>query len=169
MAIGSVDIEPSPAGMSLRIAGTWEFDNLVQVVSGLSFNVLLVRQDNFVRFLYPGQAFSGKLDGLSAKIDAGINGDEIVAVEAAGSTDSTARFISLEAQRMKLSSPVPAGEGPISILAYLVLDGDYVGPVISNTITRPLELGPTVIGSEPTQITPPPTVPVSPLGQESAR
>ncbi|MEO5739521.1 MAG: hypothetical protein ABIS29_02890, partial [Vicinamibacterales bacterium] len=29
VALGSVDIEPSPAGMSIRIAGNWEFDNLV--------------------------------------------------------------------------------------------------------------------------------------------
>src|SRR5688572_28616491 len=59
VAIGSVDMEPSPAGMSMRLSGSWEFDYIVQVVSGLSFNVLLVRENNFVRLHYPDQASSG--------------------------------------------------------------------------------------------------------------
>lgn len=140
VALGSIDIEPSPAGLSLKISGNWEFDNLIQVVSGLSYNVLLVREDHFVRLQYPDQSFSGSVAGLGEHVDAGINGDDILALEAAGVADPTARFVSLEAQRLKVSSPVPPGSGPISVLAYLVLDGDYVSPIISNTITRPLEL-----------------------------
>jgi hypothetical protein len=148
VAIGSVDMEPSPAGMSLRLSGSWEFDNIVQVVSGLSFNVLLVREDNFVRFHYPNQTSSGFVTGLGAEVDEGIDGSDILSVEAAGNSEPTARFVSFEAHRMKLSSPVPPGQGPISVVAYLVLDGDYVSPIISNTITRPLETLPPVGGSE---------------------
>lgn len=142
VALGSVDMEPSPAGMSLRVSGSWEFDNIVQVVSGLSFNVLLLREDNFVRFEYPNQSYAGFVPGLAAEVDAGIDGNDILAVEAAGIAEPSARFVSLEAQRMKLSSPVPPGHGPLTVVAYLVLDGDYVSPIISNTVTRPLEVLP---------------------------
>ncbi len=144
VAIGSVDMEPSPAGMSLRISGSWEFDNLVQVASGLSFNVLLVRDDNFLRFHHPDQVFVGYVPGLGARMDAGIDGDDIVAIEAAGAVEPAARFVNFEAQRMKLASPVPAGDGPISVVAYLVLDDDYVSPILSNTITRPLQIAPPI-------------------------
>jgi hypothetical protein len=140
VALGSVDIEPSPAGMSLRVSGSWEFDNLIQVVSGLSYNFLIVREDNFVRFHYPDQAFSGTLSGLGADINDGIDGKTIVSVEAAGVAEPGARWVTVEAQRLKLSSPIPAGNGPVSLVAYLVLDGDYISPIISNTITRPIEL-----------------------------
>lgn len=139
VALGAVDMEPSPAGMALRISGSWEFDNVVQVTSGLSFNVLLVRQDNFVRLRYPDQSFAGFVPGLADRLDEGLAGDDILAVEAAGNSEPSARLVSVEAQRMKLSSPMIPGEGPISVVAYLVLDGDYVSPVISNTVTRPLE------------------------------
>lgn len=149
VALGSVDIEPSPAGMSLRISGNWEFDNLVQVVSGLSYNVLIVRDDNFVRLKYPDQSYSGTLSGLGAQLDAGLDGSDILSVEAAGVTEPTARFVSIEAQRLKLSSPVPLGSGPISVIAYLVLDGDYISPIISNTITRPLEMPQSVPNQDP--------------------
>jgi hypothetical protein len=148
VAIGSVDMEPSPAGMSLRISGSWEFDNIVQVVSGLSFNVLMVRGDNFVRLHYPEQSSAGFVAGLGSQVDAGIDGSDILAVEAAGNAEPTARFVSFEAQRIKISSPVPPGQGPISVVAYLVLDGDYVSPIISNTITRPLEMLPPVGSTE---------------------
>ena len=148
VAIGSVDIEPSPAGISLRLSGNWEFDNLVQVVSGLSFNVLLVRGDNFVRFHYPDQSFDGFVLGLGASVDEGIDGNDIQYVEAAGVAQPSARIVSLEAQRMKLTSPVPPGDGPISVIAYLVLDDDYVLPIISNTITRPIEMLPPPSNSE---------------------
>ncbi|HEY2776221.1 MAG TPA: hypothetical protein VGK20_19425 [Candidatus Binatia bacterium] len=140
VALGSVDIEPSPAGMSLRVSGNWEFDNIIQVATGLAFNVLLVRGDNFVRYRYPDQTFSGELAGLASSIDAGIDGKEILSVESAGATEPAARWVTLEAERMKLTSPVLSGDGPISIVAYIVLDGDYMSPIISNTITRPIEL-----------------------------
>lgn len=142
VALGSIDMEPSPAGMSLRISGNWEFDNLVQVVSGLSYNVLIVREDNFVRLHYPDQAFSGFLAGLASELDAGIDGGDLLAVEGTGAVEPAARFVTFEAQRMKISSPVPPGSGPISVVAYLVLDGDYVSPIISNTLTRALEVEP---------------------------
>lgn len=168
VAIGSVDMEPSPAGMSLRLSGSWEFDNLMQVASGLSFNVLLVREDNFVRFQHPNQAFVGYVPGLGAEVDAGIDGADIVAVEAAGAVEPTARFLNFEAQRMKLSSPIPAGDGPISVVAYLVLDGDYVSPIISNTITRALQVAPPIdkvdeggIITEPDGATDPETQPAT--------
>jgi len=148
VALGSVDMEPSPAGMSLRVSGNWEFDNIVQVVSGLSFNVLLLRGNNFVRFEYPNQSFAGFVPGLAGQIDSGIDGDDILAIEAAGVAEPSARFVSLEAQRMKLSSPVPPGEGPLTVVAYLILDGDYVSPIISNTVTRPLEVEPPTGNSE---------------------
>jgi hypothetical protein len=137
VALGSVEIEPSPAGMSVRLSGNWEFDNLVQVVSALSFNVLLVREDNFVRYRYPDGAFVGSLPGLGTKLDSGIDGDDVLAMEAAGSSEASARFVSVEAQRMKLSSPILAGDGPITVIAYLVIDDDYVSPIISNAISRP--------------------------------
>lgn len=145
LVLGSVGIEPSPAGMSLRISGSWEFDNLVQVSSGLSYNVLVVRNNQFVRFRYPGQTFSGSVAGLGKAVDDGLVGSDLVAIEAAGVSQPGARFVSVEAHRMKLTSPVPSGTGPITTIAYLVLDGDYVSPVVSNAITRPLELSdPTV-------------------------
>jgi hypothetical protein len=137
VALGSVEIEPSPAGMSVRLSGNWEFDNLVQVVSALSFNVVLVREDNFVRYRYPDSAFVGSLSGLGTKLDSGIDGAAVLAMEAAGSSEASARFVLFEAQRMKLSSPVLPGDGPITVLAYLVIDGDYVSPIISNAISRP--------------------------------
>jgi hypothetical protein len=140
VALGSVDIEPSPAGMSVRIGGSWEFDNLVQVVSGLSYNLLIVRDDKFVRMTFPEGAWSGSVAGLGARLDAGIDGSDILSVEAAGFTEPAARFVSVEAQRLKATSPVPPGTGPISFVAYLVLDGDYMSPIISNVLTRPLNL-----------------------------
>ena len=153
VALGAVDIELSPAGISLRVSGNWEFDNIIQVVSGLSFNVLLVRDDNFIRLRYPDQSYSGTLPGLGAAVDTGLSGSDILNIEAAGLNEPAARFIQLEAQRLKVTTPVPAGTGPISILAYIVLDADYVSPIISNTITRPLEFE-VPGGSEET---PPPT------------
>jgi hypothetical protein len=142
VALGSVDIESSPVGMSMRISGNWEFDNLIQVVSGLSFNVLLAREDNFVLLHYPDQSFTGNVPGLAAELDEGFDGKDIVSVEAAGVALPAARIVSLEAQRIKLTSPVPPGEGPITVVAYLVLDGDYISPIISNTITRSLDMLP---------------------------
>lgn len=171
VALGSVDMEMSPAGISLRLSGNWEFDNIIQVVSGLSFNVLLVRNDNFIRLRYPDQSYSGSLPGLGAAMNAGIGGPDILNMEASGVNEPAARFVSLEAQRMKVSAPVPAGTGPISIVAYLVLDDDYVAPIISNTITRPLELTATPANDrdgDPTDpadpadpADPPPTLPLT--------
>lgn len=155
VALGSIDIEPSPAGMSLRISGSWEFDNLIQVVSGLSYNLLIVRGDNFVRFHYPDETFSGTFEGLAAQIDEGIDGNDILGVEAKSVSEPAARWVGIEAQRMKLASPIPAGDGPVSVVAYLVLDGDYISPIISNTITRPIELpmtNPNEGGEEPVSI-----------------
>ena len=159
VALGSVDFEPSPAGLSARVSGNWEFDNIIQVVTGLSFNVLLVRDDNFVRLHFPEGSYAGSVTDLATKVDDGINGDDILAVEAAGVSEPAARFVSLEAQRLKVSSPVPTGDGPISVVAYIVLDGDYVSPIISNTITRPLEPVATPVGDEgdPPPTTLPPT------------
>lgn len=140
VALGSLDIEPSPAGISLRIGGVWEFDNLVQVANGLSYNLLLVRGDKFVRLRYPDGAFGGEVAGLGARLDAGIDGDDILQLEAAGTTQPGARFVSIEAQRLEATAPVIPGDGPLSVVAYLVLDGDYVAPIISNVLTRPLLL-----------------------------
>ena len=168
VALGSVEIEPSPAGMSLRISGNWEFDNLMQVVSGLSYNVLLVRGDRFVRFHFPDQVFSGLLTGLGNQVDAGVNGATLMALEAAGVPQSGARFVSLEAQRMKLSSPVPLGTGPITVLAYLVLDGDYVSPILSNSITRPLELVDPTVKSEDSETGGTEPTGTEPTGSESS-
>ncbi|MFN2427543.1 MAG: hypothetical protein ABR587_13965 [Candidatus Binatia bacterium] len=156
VALGSVDMEPSPAGMSVRISGNWEFDNIVQVISGLSFNVLLMREDNFVRFHYPNQSYAGFVPGLAAEVDAGIDGSDILAVEAAGLPEPSARFVRFESQRMKLSSPVPPGDGPLSVVAYLVLDGDYVSPIISNIVTRPLEVEPPTANTEEEEPAPTP-------------
>lgn len=143
LALGAVDIEPSPAGLSVNLSGNWEFDNLIQVASGLSFNVLLVRGDNFVRLHYPDQSFYGSLAGLADEVNAGIDGNDIVAVEANGFPAPTAGFVRLEAQRMKLTSPELPGSGPLTVLAYLVLDGDYMAPILSNTISRTIP----VVGS----------------------
>lgn len=165
VALGAVDIELSPSGISLRLSGNWEFDNIIQVVSGLSFNVLLVRGDNFIRLRYPDQSYSGSVPGLAAAVDSGLAGEDIVNVEAAGTTEPAARFVSLEAQRLKVSTPVPLGSGPISIVAYIVLDSDYVSPIISNTITRPLELTAKPSNDDqgdPTDPTDPPVDPTDP-------
>ena len=157
VALGSVDFEPSPAGLSTRVSGNWEFDNIIQVVNGLSFNVLLVREDHFVRLHYPDGSFRGIVPGLGSRVDAGIDGNDIVSIEAAGLTEPGARFVSLEAQRLKVSSPVPEGDGPVSVVAYLVLDGDYVSPIISNTITRPIEPVAVPVPDEGDPVDPPPT------------
>lgn len=141
VALGSVDIEPSPAGYSLKISGNWEFDNLMQVATGLSYNVLVVRGDRFVRISFPDQAWSGTLTGLGSEIDAGLDGSDILAIEANGTTEPGARLLKLEAQRLQLSVPNLPGTGPISVVAYLVLDGDYVTPILSNTISRTVANG----------------------------
>jgi len=161
VALGAVDFEPSPAGLSARVSGNWEFDNIIQVVTGLSYNVLLIRNDSFVRLHYPEGSYTGTVPGLAARVDAGLSGDDILQIEAAGTNEPTARFVSLEAQRLKVTSPIPGSDGPISVLAYLVLDGDYVSPIISNTITRPLVPVAAPIGDEgdpppPTTLPPPP-------------
>ena len=149
VALGAVDVEPSPAGLSLNISGIWEFDNLIQVATGLSFNVLLVRGDTFVRLHYPDQAFYGNLAGLGARVDAGINGNDLMAIEANGIATTGARFVSLEAQRMKLTAPKPTAAGPLSVVAYLVLDGDYISPIISNTLSRSIPDAPPTAGAMP--------------------
>lgn len=136
VALGAVDVEPLPAGYSLKISGNWEFDNLMQVATGLSYNVLVVRGDRFVRVHFPDQAWSGTITGLGAEIDAGLDGNDIVAIEANGTAEPGARLVKLEAQRLQLSVPDLPGSGPLSVVAYLVLDGDYLTPIISNTISR---------------------------------
>lgn len=139
LALGSVQFEPSPAGLSVRIGGNWEFDNLVQVTSGLSFNVLFIRGDRFVRLQYPDAGYTGTVAGLEAALDAGLTGNDLLNIEAAGVSHPRARFVSLEAQRMKLSVPIIKEVGPASIVAYIVLDGDYMLPIISNTITKSIK------------------------------
>jgi hypothetical protein len=139
LALGSVQFEPSPAGLSVRIGGNWEFDNLVQVTSGLSFNVLFIRGDKFVRLQYPDAGYTGTVPGLEDALDAGLTGNDLLNIEAAGVSHPRARFVSLEAQRMKLSVPILKEVGPANILAYIVLDGDYMLPIISNTITKSIK------------------------------
>ncbi|HYB99412.1 MAG TPA: hypothetical protein VEC57_09825 [Candidatus Limnocylindrales bacterium] len=139
VALGSMQVEPTVSGAIVRLGGTWEFDNLLQVASGLSFNVLLTRDDNFVRVQYPDTAYAGYFPGLSTYVDEGLDGSKIVGIEAAGAVDPTAHFVSLESQRMKLAVPIPAGTGPLNAIAYLVIDGDYVSPIISNTLSRSLK------------------------------
>jgi hypothetical protein len=146
LALGSLDVEPSPAGLSVKVSGNWEFDNLIQVPSGLAFNLLLVRGDHFVRLRYPEQSFVGSVPGLAEQLDTGIDGNTVVAVEANGLSTQAARFVSLEAQRMKVTAPLLPGSGPLTAIVYLVLDGDYLAPIFSNTISRPL----TVVGATPT-------------------
>lgn len=136
VALGALDVEPSPAGLALKVSGNWEFDNLIQVATGLSFNVLVVRGDRYVRLHHPDQAWTGAITGLGASIDAGLDGNDIVAIEANGVPEPGARILSLEAQRMKLAVPDLPGNGPLSVVAYIVLDGDYLAPILSNTISR---------------------------------
>lgn len=136
VALGSVDVAASSAGLALNISGIWEFDNVIQVASGLSFNLLLVQGDTFVRLHYPDQAFYGTINGLGSMLDSGLDGNDLMAIEANGLATNSARFVSLEAQRMKVTAPFLTGSGPISVVAYLVLDGDYLSPILSNTITR---------------------------------
>jgi hypothetical protein len=139
VALGSVEVDRAATGMTLRASGNWEFDNLVQVVNGLSFNILIVREDHFLRLHYPEGSFAGTVAGLGERVNEGIDGNDILAIEGEGYPEPTARFLSLEAQRLKISAPVIHGSGPMSVIAYLVLDGDYVTPIISNTISRPLD------------------------------
>lgn len=136
VALGALDVEPSPAGLTLKVSGNWEFDNLIQVATGLSFNVLVVRGDRYVRLHHPDQAWTGTITGLGASIDAGLDGNDIVAIEANGVPEPGARILNLEAQRMKLAVPDLPGNGPLSVVAYIVLDGDYLAPILSNTISR---------------------------------
>ncbi|MBI5507089.1 MAG: hypothetical protein HY899_20060 [Deltaproteobacteria bacterium] len=135
VALGSMRIEPTTSGLTMRLTGTWEFDNLLQVATGLSFNVLVVQGDHFVRFTYPDQAHSGYYTGLSQLLDSGLQGSDLQAIETAGGTDPNARFISFEPQRMKLALPQPNDVGPYSAVAYLVIDADYISPIISNTLS----------------------------------
>ena len=65
--------------------------------------------------------------------------NDLLNIEAAGVSHPRARFVSLEAQRMKLSVPIIKEVGPANIVAYIVLDGDYMLPIISNTITKSIK------------------------------
>jgi hypothetical protein len=139
LAIGSVDYETLEDGVVARLSGTWEFDNLIQVSSGIDFNVLFIHEDEFVLLRYPDQAFSGTYTGLSEALDNGLDGTVLQAVEAAAVNEPGARFISVEAQRMKAVVPCPTNHGLMSVVTYMVIDGDYISPVISNVLTRPFD------------------------------
>ena len=141
VALGSLHVERTVSGLLLKLGGTWEFDNLLQVASGLSFNVLVVRGDSFVRLQFPDTGYSGYLPGLAQMLDEGLDGSKIIGIEAAGSSEQAARFVSMESQRMKVAVPEPSGVGPVSVVAYLVIDGDYKSSIISNTLTRSLKAG----------------------------
>ena len=136
LALGSVEFEPSPAGFTVRIGGNWEFDNLVQVVSGLSFNILFIRGDSFIRLQYPNSAWYGTVAGLGSAIDAGLTGADILSIEAASITEPRARFASVEAQRMKIVLPPPpapvtasggTGQGNFVPFTVFVTDGPGSG------------------------------------------
>jgi len=139
LAIGSVDYETLEDGVVARLSGTWEFDNLIQVSSGIDFNVLFIHEDEFVLLRYPDQAYSGTYTGLSEALDSGLDGTVLQAVEGAASSEPGARFISVEAQRMKAVVPCPTNHGLMSVVTYMVIDGDYISPVISNVLTRPFD------------------------------
>lgn len=149
LAVGSVRVDSSPAGLVLQLSGTWEFDNLLQVSNGLAFSILVVRGDQFVRVQYPNVAQSGYYPGLADDLAGGLDGTKIQAIEAAGTLEPLARVISMEAQKLKIVVPEPPGVGPLNVVLYLILDGDYYNPIVGNTITKSLkELAAT--GSSPT-------------------
>lgn len=152
VALGSMRIDTTPSGLAVGLSGTWEFDNLLQVSTGLSFNVLIVQGDRFVRFTYPNQVSSGYYTGLAQALDRGLQGSELQAIESIGVVDPLARFVSFEPQRMKLALPPIGNYGPYSAVAYLVIDGDYVSPIISNILSMPVDL--TAAGN-PTTVQPP--------------
>jgi len=139
VALGSMRIDTTASGLAVGLSGTWEFDNLLQVSTGLSFNVLVVQGDRFVRFTYPDQAHSGYYTGLSQSLDNGLQGTQLQAIESIGTVDSFARIVSFEPQRMKLALVPLGATGPYSAVAYLVIDGDYVSPIISNTLSLSLD------------------------------
>ncbi|HYC55439.1 MAG TPA: hypothetical protein VEL28_10955 [Candidatus Binatia bacterium] len=139
VALGSMQVEPTVSGAFIRLGGTWEFDNLLQVANGLSFNILVSRDDNFVRLNYPDKAYRGNFPGLAQDIDDGLDGNKLLGIEAAGTIDINSNIVSIEAQRMKLALPIPSGVGPLTVIAYLVIDGDYISPIISNTLSRSLK------------------------------
>ncbi len=131
LAVGEATVRPAPDGAVMDMVGIWEFDNIMQVELGLSLNALVYQGDHFVRYPLIGDAESGTFSGLGDGLDA----SELPALEASGAGDPDAEVLTFRAHRLQLSLPPSFSPGAVSVLMYLVQDGEYQSAFLSNTVS----------------------------------
>ncbi len=131
LAVGEATVRSAPDGSVMDMVGVWEFDNIMQVELGLSLNALVFQGDDFVRFPLLGPAESGTFAGLSDGLSAG----DLPALEASGVSDPDAEVLTFRAHKLQLSLPPTFTPGVVSVVMYLVQDGEYQSALLSNTLS----------------------------------
>lgn len=116
----------SPARV-LDLLGSWGFEDVMQIDYPL--NIVVRQGSTFVRYPVGGTPVSGTFAGLAD----GLSAAEIPALEAAGSTASSASIARLALHEMTLALPPVFAAGDVEVLVYVELPVE--GTFLSNTAT----------------------------------
>lgn len=119
----------------LTLAGTWSFDDILQV--DFPLNVVVRQGAVFVRYPVGGSPpVSGSFDGL---VD-GLTASEVPNFEAAGAPEPQASLVRLTSHQMTLALPPIFSPGPLTVVLYVHLNRE--GTLLSNVIASTAVTGP---------------------------
>jgi hypothetical protein len=131
LALGDVVARPAIDGGVLELTGVWEYENLLQVRYGLDLSIVVFQPDGFfVRYKVGGNATTGIAPNLSTTPSA----TDISFIEGSGTGVTEAEILTFEPNFMRLSLPPTVVEGSVFVFAYLTLNFDVPGSLISNTV-----------------------------------
>jgi hypothetical protein len=130
LAIGSLVVRPAGGASVADVTGVFGFDDALQVSYPL--NLVVYQGSAFVRFPIGSGAESGQFAGLAD----GLEVAEIAALEAAGSPQSAAEILELDANRIRVSLPPTFFDGTVTAVLYVELpsEGGFTSNVVSTTL-----------------------------------
>ena len=115
----------------IKIRGSWEFDNLLQV--DFPLNVVAIQGSFFVRLPVGGaSAVSGSFVGLGD----GLDPSEIPVLEATGLPEGSAAIVELSSHEIVFYLPPSVGSGDVTFVVYVELPGE--GGFVSNAVLATL-------------------------------
>ncbi len=131
LVLGQVTANAAGDGSTVRVRGSWEFDNLLQVDFPLT--VVASQGDFFVRVPVGGAAASsGTFSGLSDGFDA----SEIAVLESLGSAENGATILALDSHEIVVYLPASITNGEVTVVVYVELPNE--GGFVSNTLVASL-------------------------------
>lgn len=119
----------------LTLAGTWSFDDILQV--DFPLNIVVHQGPVYVRYAVGGATpVSGSFDGLGD----GLSASEIPNLEGSGAADPQASLVRLTSHQMSLALPPIFSPGPVAVVLYVHLNRE--GTLLSNAIDSTTVTGP---------------------------